>query len=373
MSADIQVEGYTTQAQKMSALGKLATKLEKDTANFGPGTLMRMGSKTYVKVPVLSTGFVHWDHEALGAGGIPRGRIIEIFGPESGGKTTIALQLIKEQQDTGGTAAFIDAEHALDPDWGKKLGVDMDSLFINQPDNAEEAMQVVEALIDSQAADIIVVDSVAALVCRAELAGDIGDSHIGLLARLMSQTCRMLVGKLKRAQNLPILIFLNQIREKVGVSYGNPETQPGGRALKFYSSVRVDIRRRNWISPRGTDALTTGEMPVGQTMKLKMVKNKVGSPFRETFIDLRFPDHDLGVGFDKTKQVISVAFERGVVAPLAEGKTKYGLWIDGKLSGDPIETGKDKTAATILEDADLFSRVQAEVIRKLTAPKVEAI
>lgn len=371
--SNITVEGPSGFREKMSALAKLTTKLDKDTSNFGPGTLMRMGSRSNIKVPVLRTGFDHWDYEALGAGGIPRGRIIEMFGPYSSGKSTVALQLVKAQMDEGGTAAYVDPEHALDSTWARTLGVDIDNLLVSQPDNAEQAMQIVEALIDSQAADIIVLDSVAALVCRAELAGEIGDAHVGLLPRLMAQTLRMVTGKLERAANKPILLFLNQIREKVGVKYGSPETQPGGRSLAFYASVRIDVRRKNWISPRGTDSLNTGENPVGQTMKLKMVKNKVGSPFRETYIDLRFPDHALGAGFDKTKQTIDLAFERGVVAPIRENSTKYCLWTDGKISGDPIETGKDKTATAILEDAELFAAVQKEVIRKLTTKTEVAI
>src|SRR5487761_1592737 len=265
---------------------------------FGKGSIMRLGSKeAIVPISVISTGSISFD-AALGVGGVPRGRVIEIFGPESSGKTTITLQIIAEAQKAGGMAAFVDAEHALDPQYAKKLGVDVDNLLISQPDYGEQALEITEALVRSGAIDVLVVDSVAALVPKAELDGEMGDSHMGLQARLMSQALRKLTGTVSKSRTS--LIFINQIREKIGVMFGNPETTTGGRALKFYSSVRIDIRR--------IAAVKEGDVVVGSRTRVKVVKNKVAPPFREAEFDIRY-----GVGVDRFAEAVYLAVERGVL------------------------------------------------------------
>src|SRR5271165_3030155 len=274
---------------------------------FGKGSIMRLGSKEVVPIATISTGSISFD-AALGVGGVPRGRVIEIFGPESSGKTTITLQIIAEAQKHGGLAAFVDAEHALDPLYARKLGVDTDNLLISQPDYGEQALEITEALVRSGAIDVLVVDSVAALVPKAELDGEMGDSHVGLQARLMSQALRKLTGTVSKSRTS--LIFINQIREKIGVMFGNPETTTGGRALKFYSSVRIDIRR--------IAAVKEGDVVTGSRTKVKIVKNKTAAPFREAEFDMMY-----GEGISKEGDLLDLATNMNLVE-------KSGAWFSYK-------------------------------------------
>ena len=284
---------------------------------FGKGSIMRLGNKeAIVPISVISTGSISFD-AALGVGGVPRGRVIEIFGPESSGKTTITLQIIAEAQKSGGMAAFVDAEHALDPQYAKKLGVDVDNLLVSQPDYGEQALEITEALVRSGAIDVLVVDSVAALVPKAELDGEMGDSHMGLQARLMSQALRKLTGTVSKSRTS--LIFINQIREKIGVMFGNPETTTGGRALKFYSSVRIDIRR--------IAAVKEGDVVVGSRTKIKVVKNKVAAPFREAEFDILY-----GEGISREGDVLDLAVAQNIVE-------KSGAWYS--YAGERIGQGRE--------------------------------
>ena len=307
---------------------------------FGKGSIMRLGSKEVVPISVIPTGAVSFD-AALGVGGFPRGRVIEIFGPESSGKTTIALQVIAEAQRTGGMAAFVDAEHALDPIYAKKLGVDVDNLLVSQPDYGEQALEIAEALVRSNAIDVLIVDSVAALVPKAELEGEMGDSHMGLQARLMSQALRKLTGIVSKSRTC--LVFINQIREKIGVMFGNPETTTGGRALKFYSSVRIDIRR--------IGAIKDGDVMVGSRTKVKVVKNKVAAPFREAEFDILY-----GEGISREGDLLDLAVNQNIVE-------KSGSWFSYK--GERIGQGRENARAFLKENKDSLVKIEAEVRKTL--------
>ncbi len=308
---------------------------------FGKGSIMRLGSRdAIVPISVISTGSISFD-AALGVGGVPRGRVIEIFGPESSGKTTITLQIIAEAQKAGGLAAFVDAEHALDPTYAKKLGVDTDNLLISQPDYGEQALEITEALVRSGAIDVLVVDSVAALVPKAELDGEMGDSHVGLQARLMSQALRKLTGTVSKSRTS--LIFINQIREKIGVMFGNPETTTGGRALKFYSSVRIDIRR--------IAAVKEGDVVVGSRTRVKIVKNKVAAPFREAEFDILY-----GEGISREGDVLDLAVLHNIVE-------KSGAWYS--YSGERIGQGRENVRTFLKDNREIFVKMDAQVRQKL--------
>jgi recombination protein RecA len=314
---------------------------------FGKGSIMRLGNKeAIVPISVISTGSISFD-AALGVGGVPRGRVIEIFGPESSGKTTITLQIIAEAQKAGGMAAFVDAEHALDPIYAQKLGVDVDNLLVSQPDYGEQALEITEALVRSGAIDVLVVDSVAALVPKAELDGEMGDSHMGLQARLMSQALRKLTGTVSKSRTS--LIFINQIREKIGVMFGNPETTTGGRALKFYSSVRIDIRR--------IAAVKEGDVVVGSRTKIKVVKNKVAAPFREAEFDILY-----GEGISREGDVLDLAVAQNIVE-------KSGAWYS--FAGERIGQGRENVRAFLKDRPEIFSRIDTQLRQKmgLTAVK----
>ena len=308
---------------------------------FGKGSIMRLGAKdAIVPISVISTGSISFD-AALGVGGVPRGRVIEIFGPESSGKTTITLQIIAEAQRAGGLAAFVDAEHALDPVYARKLGVDTDNLLISQPDFGEQALEITEALVRSGAIDVLVVDSVAALVPKAELDGEMGDSHVGLQARLMSQALRKLTGTVSKSRTS--LIFINQIREKIGVMFGNPETTTGGRALKFYSSVRMDIRR--------IAAVKEGDVVTGSRTKVKIVKNKVAAPFREAEFDILY-----GEGISREGDVLDLAVLHNIVE-------KSGAWYS--YDGERIGQGRENVRTFLKDNKDVFVKLDAQVRQKL--------
>ena len=319
----------------------LAAALSQIEKQFGKGSVMRLGDAgaTY-EVDSIPTGSLGLDI-ALGVGGIPRGRVTEIFGPESSGKTTITLQVIAEAQRLGGLAAFVDAEHALDPGYAKKLGVDVDNLLVSQPDSGEQALEITEALVRSGAIDVLVVDSVAALVPKAELDGEMGDSHMGLQARLMSQALRKLTGTISKSRTA--LIFINQIREKIGVMFGNPETTTGGRALKFYSSVRVDIRR--------IAAIKDGDVVTGNRTKVKIVKNKVAAPFREAEFDILY-----GEGISREGDVLDLAVANNIVE-------KSGAWYS--YSSERIGQGRENTRTFLKDNKDIFIKMDGELRKKL--------
>ncbi len=324
--------------ERAKAVELALSQIEKQ---FGKGSIVRLGSReALVPISVISTGSISFD-AALGVGGVPRGRVIEVFGPESSGKTTITLQIIAEAQRNGGLAAFVDAEHALDPGYAKKLGVDVDNLLVSQPDSGEQALEITEALVRSGAIDVLVVDSVAALVPKAELDGEMGESHMGLQARLMSQALRKLTGTVSKSRTS--LIFINQIREKIGVMFGNPETTTGGRALKFYSSVRVDIRR--------IAAIKEGDVVTGNRTKVKIVKNKVAAPFREAEFDILY-----GEGISREGDVLDLAVANNIVE-------KSGAWYS--YAGERIGQGRENTRNFLKENKEIFAKMDAEVRKKL--------
>ncbi len=331
--------------ERTRALDLALGQIEKQ---FGKGSILRLGSKdAIVPVSVISTGSISLD-AALGVGGLPRGRIVEIFGPESSGKTTIALQVVAEAQKRGGIAAFIDVEHALDPAYAKKLGVDTDNLLVSQPDYGEQALEITAHLVGSGQIDVLVLDSVAALVPKAELEGEMGDSHMGVHARLMSQALRKLTGIASKSRTC--LIFINQIREKIGVMFGNPETTTGGRALKFYSSVRLDIRR--------IAAIKDGETVVGNRTKVKVVKNKVASPFREAEFDIIY-----GEGVSKEGDLLDLGAAQNIVE-------KSGSWYSFK--GDRIGQGRENARQFLKDNADIRQTIDTELRSALGLTKPEA-
>jgi recombination protein RecA len=335
--------------ERTKAIDLAFSQIEKQ---FGKGSIMRLGSKeAIVPISVIPTGAISFD-AALGVGGFPRGRVVEIFGPESSGKTTIALQVIAEAQKMGGMAAFVDAEHALDPGYAKKLGVDVDNLLVSQPDYGEQALEIAETLVRSNAIDVLVVDSVAALVPKAELDGEMGDSHMGLQARLMSQALRKLTGIVSKSRTC--MIFINQIREKIGVMFGNPETTTGGRALKFYASVRIDIRR--------IAAIKEGDQVTGSRTKVKVVKNKVAAPFREAEFDILY-----GEGISREGDLLDLAAAHNIVE-------KSGSWFSYK--GERIGQGRENARQFLKDNKDVLGKLEAEVRKQLglapTTPQAAA-
>jgi recombination protein RecA len=331
--------------ERLKALDAAVGQIEKQ---FGKGSIMRLGQNNAVApVEVISTGAISIDY-ALGIGGVPRGRVIEIFGPESSGKTTLALQVIAEAQKKGGMAAFVDAEHALDAAYAKKLGVDLDNLLVSQPDNGEQALEIVEVIIRSNSVDVVVVDSVAALVPRAEIEGEMGEAQMGLQARLMSQALRKLTGAVSRSKTS--LIFINQLREKIGVMFGNPETTTGGRALKFYSSVRIDIRR--------IGAIKDGESVVGGRTRVKIVKNKLAPPFREAEFDVMY-----GEGVSREGDLIDIAVEHKIIE-------KSGAWF--AYGGERLGQGRENVKSFLKENIDIRSAIDDKVRRALGMVKETA-
>jgi recombination protein RecA len=328
--------------ERLKALESAVGQIEKQ---FGKGSIMRLGQNNIVApVEVISTGALSIDY-ALGIGGVPRGRVIEIFGPESSGKTTLALQVIAEAQRKGGMAAFVDAEHALDAAYAKKLGVDLDNLLVSQPDNGEQALEIVEVIIRSNSVDVVVVDSVAALVPRAEIEGEMGDAQMGLQARLMSQALRKLTGAVSKSK--ASLIFINQLREKIGVMFGNPETTTGGRALKFYSSVRIDIRR--------IGAIKDGENVVGGRTRVKVVKNKMAPPFREAEFDIMY-----GEGVSREGDLIDIAVEHKIIE-------KSGAWF--AYGGERLGQGRENVKTFLKENIDLRNAIDEKVRKALGMTK----
>jgi recombination protein RecA len=312
--------------------------------SYGKGSIMRLGSRdVLVPVSVIPTGCLSLD-AALGVGGFPRGRVVEIYGPESGGKTTLTLQVIAEAQKLGGQAAFIDAEHALDPVYARKLGVDVDNLLVSQPDNGEQALEIAETLIRSGGVDVVVVDSVAALVPKAELEGDMGDPSMGLQARLMSQALRKLTAIVSKSRTC--LIFINQIREKIGVMFGNPETTTGGRALKFYASMRVDIRR--------IQAIKEGDRVVGNRTRAKVVKNKVAAPFREAEFDIIY-----GEGISREGDIIDLGVDKGLLE-------KSGTWIS--FNGERVGQGRENARVFLRENKDFREKIETALRKKMEIP-----
>ena len=320
----------------MDKLKTLESTISQIERNFGKGSVMKLGEREVVEIDAISSGSLSLD-VALGIGGLPKGRIVEIYGPESSGKTTLALHVIAEAQKKNGTCAFIDAEHALDPVYAKKLGVNTDDMLISQPDNGEQALEIADTLVNSNAIDVLVIDSVAALVPRAEIEGDMGDSHMGLHARLMSQALRKLTGSISRSQSL--VIFINQIRQKIGVMFGNPETTTGGNALKFYASVRMDIRRIGAIKDR--------DEVIGNQTRVKIVKNKLAPPFKTVEFDIMY-----GEGISKTGEILDLASKDGIVE-------KSGAWYS--YNGDRIGQGRENAKTFLKENPEIASQIEDSI------------
>lgn len=334
---EIEETAANPQAEKLKALQAAMSKIEKD---FGKGSIMRMGDEQVENVDVIPTGSIGLN-VALGVGGYPRGRIIEIYGPESSGKTTLAIHAIAEAQKQGGIAAFIDAEHAFDRFYASKLGVDVDNLWISQPDNGEQALEIADQLIRSSAIDIIVIDSVAALTPKKEIEGDMGDSAVGLHARLMSQALRKLTATIAKTNTT--CIFINQLREKIGVMFGNPETTTGGNALKFYASVRLDIRR--------VTSIKDGDDVVGNQVRVKVVKNKVAPPFRKTEFEILF-----GEGISKVGEILDLGVEYGIIQ-------KSGSWFS--YQGSKLAQGRDATKALLKDNPELCEELEAQIMQTI--------
>ena len=334
-------KGKSDAEKKNQSLDRAVTQIEKQ---FGKGAIMRLGSDVKLDVPVISTGSLTLDL-ALGVGGVPRGRVVEIFGPEASGKTTLTLHIIASAQKSGGTAAFIDAEHALDPDYAKLLGVNLDNLLVNQPDTGEQALEITELLIRSNAVDVIVIDSVAALVPKAEIEGEMGDTHIALQARLMSQALRKLTAVISKSKTC--LIFINQIRHKIGVMFGNPETTPGGRALKFYSSVRIDIRR--------IGSIKDGDRIIGNRVRASIAKNKVSPPFRKAEFDIMF-----NCGISRAGDIVDLGVDNQVIE-------KSGTWFSyGNIR---LGQGRENTKQFINQKPELLQEIEQAIIKKLETAK----
>ena len=322
---------------KQRALESALAQIEK---NFGKGSIMKLGDKSaHMNIETITTGCLSLDM-ALGLGGVPKGRILEVYGPESSGKTTVALHMVAEVQKSGGIAGFIDAEHALDPVYAKNIGVDIDNLYISQPDNGEQALEIAETMVRSGAIDIIIIDSVAALVPKAEIEGDMGDSHVGLQARLMSQALRKLTGVVSKTNC--IVVFINQLREKVGVMFGNPETTTGGRALKFYSSIRLDVRR--------IDSIKNGGEVVGNRTRIRVVKNKIAPPFKEAEFDIIY-----GKGISKVGDIIDMAVNDNIII-------KSGSWFS--YNGEKIGQGRENTKSFLEQHADICSEIEGKLRAK---------
>lgn len=329
--------------EKQKALEMALTQIEKQ---FGKGSVMKLGDKAMVPVSVIPTGCLELD-VALGVGGVPRGRIIEVYGPESSGKTTVALHMVAEAQKLGGAAAFVDAEHALDPAYAKNLGVDTDNLYVSQPDTGEQALEITEALVRSGAIDIIVIDSVAALVPKAEIDGEMGQSHVGLQARLMSQALRKLAGIVSKSNT--VAVFINQLREKVGVMFGNPETTPGGRALKFYASVRLDVRR--------IETIKNGEDMIGNRTRIKVAKNKVAPPFKKAEFEIYY-----GEGISAESSVLSLGVTLGLIK-------KSGSWFS--YQDTRIGQGKDNARLFLKDNRDVYEEVKAAILKEYNLGSAE--
>jgi recombination protein RecA len=336
-SSEKSIEKNEADPQRDRALSAALAQIERQ---FGKGSMMRLGDREQVAIPSISTGSLGLDI-ALGIGGLPRGRVVEIYGPESSGKTTLTLQVIAEAQKAGGTCAFIDAEHALDPIYAQSLGVDTDNLLVSQPDTGEQALEICDMVVRSGAVDVVVVDSVAALTPRAEIEGEMGDSHVGLQARLMSQALRKMTGNIKQSNTL--VIFINQIRMKIGVMFGSPETTTGGNALKFYSSVRLDIRR--------IGAVKEGDEVVGNETRVKVVKNKVAPPFRQTEFQILY-----GQGINRMGEILELGVQQGIVE-------KSGAWYAYKT--DRIGQGRKNAADYLLEHPEVCAEIEAQIRRQL--------